>query len=83
MRVTPPPPAVPMCSVANSRIWFSSPMTSWVVLAGVLEVLGHGAHRGELEDAVALADGGVALRSPRAGPPRVPAPIFTLGPMTA
>src|SRR5713226_1352963 len=29
-RVTPPPPLVPICRVANSRIWLSSPITSWV-----------------------------------------------------
>ena len=59
--MTPPPPTVPMCRVANSRTVLSSPITSCGVLAGVLEILRHRADRGELEDAVALAEGGVAL----------------------
>jgi hypothetical protein len=52
------------------------------VLAGVLEVLGDGPDGGELEDAVFLP---MVVRPSRTacGPTLEPAPILTLGPMTA
>ena len=61
MRVTPPPPAVPLWRVVNSRMRFSLPISSALSSPAYFEILRLGPHRGELEHAVPLADPGAAL----------------------
>ncbi len=82
MRVTPPPPVVPLWRVVNSRIRFSLPISSALSSPAYLRSCGW---------APTEANWKTRFRSPirvrpsmtACGPTVVPAPISTWGPITA